>query len=67
MLTPNMFDEQAAVLAAANGISLDLAGRYLGLIGDTPELDDQGKLVVRDENGAELARLTAPEETSSPA
>ena len=62
MLTSSCFDEQAAALAAANGIPIEVALNYQALIGDTPELDGQGKLVVRNETGVELARLTAPEE-----
>lgn len=60
MLTPSKFDEQVAALAAANGLSIEIAGHYMALIGDTPELDDRGKLLVRDDNDLELARLTAP-------
>lgn len=67
MLTPKEFDEQAAELASANHLSTELASKYAALIGDTPELDDQGKVIVRDENGFELARLSFPEEASSPA
>ena len=67
MLTPTMFDEQGAALAAANGLSVDLARKYMALIGDAPEIDGGGRLIVRDENGIELARLKAPLELSSPA
>jgi hypothetical protein len=60
MLTPIMFEELAEDLAQTNGLVPDVAGNYMALIGDTPELDDQGKLVVRDKDDAELARLTVP-------
>jgi hypothetical protein len=33
------------------------AGRWAAFIGDTPIGDDQGRIVVRDEQGKELARL----------
>ncbi|MBA3351916.1 MAG: hypothetical protein H0U23_05740 [Blastocatellia bacterium] len=57
VLTPKSFDECATKLAAVNHLSLELAGLYLSLIGDTPELDADRKLVVRNEDGVELARL----------
>ena len=60
MLDLSKFDEQSAALAEANGIPLYLAGHYMALIGDTPEIDDDGKLIVRDANDDEIARLMAP-------
>jgi hypothetical protein len=33
-------------------------------IGDTPEIDEQGLTIVRDDNGAEIARITLPEDAS---
>jgi hypothetical protein len=60
MLTGDCFERLAADLAAANGLSVELARTYTAWIGDTPELDDKGKLVVRDENEVVLARLLVP-------
>lgn len=61
VLTPKSFEEGAAELATANHLSLELAREYMSLIGDTPESDANGKVLVRDENGVALARLTRPE------
>ena len=51
------FKAFARKIADLNGISLDLAYRYASLIGDTPELDDAGLVVVRDRDGSIVARL----------
>lgn len=68
MLAPDYFETQAPIAAAENGISLELAGKYLSLIGDTPEFDpnDPGKVVVIDDDGQELARIKWPVGASSP-
>ena len=55
------FRGRRSELTAANHLSLELAREYMSLIGDTPESDANGKIVVRDENGVALARLTRPE------
>jgi len=44
-------------MARKNGIPPDLAARYMERIGDNPELDADGKAIVRDENGKILARV----------
>jgi hypothetical protein len=60
MLIEEHLDEAAAALAALNGISHELALRYVFLIGDTIERDDDGRAVVRDDQGRELARVKLP-------
>jgi hypothetical protein len=52
--------ESLAELAAeikALGYDDRTAGRYAALIGDTPGIDEQGRIVVIDQNGREVARL----------
>lgn len=68
MLTPDYFETQAPIVAAENGISVELAGKYLSLIGDTPEFDlnDPGKVVVCDDEDREIARIKWPVGASSP-
>ena len=46
--TPESFDE-----AARN---------YLVHVGDTPEIADDGRVIVRNESGVELARIILPTE-----
>jgi hypothetical protein len=64
MYDQESFEAAARAIAAANNIELDLALDYLALIGDTPELDANGLVVVRDDNGNELARITLPSDAS---
>jgi hypothetical protein len=47
-------------MAALNNLSLETAMKYFWLIGDTPELAEDGRIVVRDESGQELARIVSP-------
>lgn len=58
------FESFARSIADANQISIELARQYAELIGDTPELDDAGRVVVRDQGGAEIARITLPQDVS---
>jgi hypothetical protein len=60
MFTEAAFNSAAAELARLNGISEDLAGELLARIGDTPELADNGQVIVRDEAGQEIARVRWP-------
>lgn len=61
MFSPENFQEFAQDIADANGIALELAEEYAALIGDTPELDEQGRAIVRRESdGVEIARLVLP-------
>ena len=46
MLTPDAFDEMVKDIARLNGLSLPEAERIACLIGDTPEVDDKGNVVV---------------------
>jgi hypothetical protein len=66
MLTPKLFEQLAADLAALNHLAPDLAGMYAALIGDRPEFDDDRNAVVRDQHGAELARLKMPADWFDP-
>lgn len=60
------FEDQAELFAQENDLSLELARDFLARIGDTPELADDGKVIVRDEAGVEIARVILPAEESSP-
>jgi hypothetical protein len=57
MMTEELLNRFAADLAAANHLPMEMALQYACLIGDTPELDGHGNLVVRDHAGAEIARF----------
>jgi hypothetical protein len=57
MFTEVSFNTAAADLARENGFSLERAGDYLAAIGDTPELAEDGRAIVRNVAGAELARV----------
>lgn len=58
------FEAFAQAIADANKLDRDTAADYASRIGDTPELDDNGRVIVRDDNGAEIARITLPEDAS---
>jgi hypothetical protein len=45
----------------ALGYDEETAANFAAIIGDTPCVDDQGRTVVIDEDGRELARLDLPE------
>jgi hypothetical protein len=64
MITPEDFDSFVQAIADANKLSIETAGDYAARIGDTPEIDDNGRAIVRDDNGAEIARITLPEDAS---
>ncbi len=55
MMTPDGMEQIAAALVE-RGYSRDIAERYAALIGDTIE-EENGKWVVRDEQGAVLDRI----------
>jgi len=46
MLTPEAFDEMVKDIAKLNGVSVEEAGRIACIIGDTPELDEKGNVMV---------------------
>ena len=50
----------AREIAAANNLSFETASQYAAIVGDTPELADDGRVIVRDDSGAELARIILP-------
>jgi hypothetical protein len=58
------FEAFAFAIARENQLSIETARDYASWIGDTPELDDNGRAIVRDDNGAEIARITLPEDAS---
>lgn len=62
MFTPEGFQEFAKELAELNGLPLDVALRYASHIGDTPEIDKDGLVVVRTGSNQILARVKMPEE-----
>lgn len=62
MMTESGLNEQARVIAEVNGISVQRAAEFLAFIGDTPELADDGKVIVRDVRGTEIARVFLPTE-----
>lgn len=64
MITPEDFDSFVQAIADANKLSIETASDYAARIGDTPEIDDNGRAIVRDDNGAEIARITLPEDAS---
>jgi len=59
-LTPKDFNQLIGEIARRNGISEDLAGDYLLAIGDAPEVDAQGRAIVRSKDGGISARLILP-------
>jgi hypothetical protein len=65
MITPDGIQDMASAIAKANGISLETATRYANLIGDTPELDGQNRVIVRDEQDREIARVIVPMQHSA--
>lgn len=62
MLAVDQFNETAEVVARENNLTRDVAEEYVSLIGDTPELDEAGLVIVRNADGAELARVRVPAE-----
>lgn len=58
--TPQSFEEAAQTIAAANNLTIETARNFLVHVGDTPEIADDGRVIVRDESGLELARIICP-------
>ncbi len=54
------FLKSAEAVAKANGISEQQAEGYLSTIGEKPETDEQGKVIIRDKDGKEVTRLAFP-------
>jgi len=46
MLSIELFEQLAAEVATLNAISLEEAERIVALIGDTPEIDEFGNVIV---------------------
>jgi hypothetical protein len=64
-ISEKAFDALARKIATLNTISETTAQAYLAQIGDTPELaPDSDLVIVRDDNGAEIARIKFPSNVS---
>ena len=57
-MTPEDSLKFAAQIAARNNLDKDTADDYAARIGDTPETDEEGLLIVRNDKGDIIARLT---------
>jgi hypothetical protein len=64
MIDLDDFAALVKTIADENKLSIETAGYYAVCVGDTPEFDDNGRAIVRDDNGAEIARITLPEDAS---
>ncbi|CAN5351982.1 hypothetical protein BH09VER1_BH09VER1_28420 [soil metagenome] len=62
METEEEFLAGAEELARLNNLTIDRAQELLSFIGDTPELDAAGLVVVRDDQDREIARVVWPSE-----
>lgn len=60
MFTEDAFQAFADELRRINGLSQSDAERYAALIGDTPELTEDGRCCVRDDSGNVLAVVHLP-------
>ena len=60
MLSEDGFHALARDIARLNNIPLKLALEYTVHIGDTPELDENDLVIVRNEQGKEIARVILP-------
>lgn len=54
------FNAAARALQRANGLSEETALDYMARIGDTPEVAADGRVIVRADDGSELARVILP-------
>lgn len=59
------FIAAARALQLSNGLSEDTALDYMARIGDTPEIAEDGKVIVRDAGGKEIARVIFPSFTDA--
>ncbi|CAN5546370.1 hypothetical protein BH09VER1_BH09VER1_24660 [soil metagenome] len=62
-MTPNAIDELASEVARLNNLPIEEAERFVAEAGDTPELNDKGAVIIRDEEGAIAAVLNWPIES----
>ncbi len=58
-LSRHGFDDLAEAIAKLNKLDAETAREYAALIGDTPQLDEDGLVVVM-RDGKELARVVLP-------
>jgi hypothetical protein len=61
MITPEDFEILTRLVARTNNLDLDTAAEYLSLVGDTPELDESGRVSVINEDGEKIATIKFPE------
>ncbi len=59
-MTPEDLSAFAKVLAEQNNLDLPTAEKYASIIGDTPELAENGKVIVRDNDDRVLAEVIVP-------
>lgn len=60
MIRPDQFRLFVTALETANNLTHAAASRYAVLIGDTPEVEEDGRVIVRDDDGTILARVVIP-------
>lgn len=65
ILSPEGLEEIAQRLARQNNLPIETARKYANLIGDTPELADDGRIIVIDRDGNELARVIMQREDAA--
>jgi len=56
MMTIENFHDLAKQIQEENGLDEETASHYAALVGDTPELDEDGLVIVL-EDGREIARI----------
>ncbi len=61
MFTSEGLEEFAKDLACVNNLPIEKARHYAALIGDTPEMDEDGLVVVRGDSDEILARVRMPD------
>ena len=66
MFSPDAFEAAIRELARLNHLDLETAGDYMVRIGDTPELAADGRIIVRDDTGKEIARVLGRRTTRDP-
>ena len=59
-MSPQAMAELAYEVAQLNHLSVEEADVLLTLIGENPEIDEDGMVVVRDRQGEQIARVWLP-------
>lgn len=60
MIDPESFDVLTREIARKNNLDNDTAAEYLALVGDTPSLEEDGRVAVINEEGKKIAIITLP-------